>query len=134
MRKTHAVPERKITPIIRCTITFQKSPDGFRRDIGADYLALAIDERSLTGLIGRMGSAALPFLRSRRPNNVIAADLPNIVIATLGSYGDTHPFIGIARELRDRGHNLTLIAPAVYQPLADLVGLNFAPIGSKEQF
>jgi rhamnosyltransferase subunit B len=81
-----------------------------------------------------MGSAALPFLRYHRPNNVMAADLHNIVIATLGSYGDTHPFIGIARELRDRGHNVTLIAPAVYQPLADLVGLNFAPIGSKEQF
>jgi rhamnosyltransferase subunit B len=58
----------------------------------------------------------------------------NIVIATLGSYGDTHPFLGIARELRTRGHSVTMIAPSIYQPLVDALGVNFEPIGTREEF
>ncbi len=57
-----------------------------------------------------------------------------IVIATLGSHGDVHPFLALGRTLRQRGHEVRLIAPAMYEPLARLVGLKFVPVGTAEQF
>jgi UDP:flavonoid glycosyltransferase YjiC (YdhE family) len=56
------------------------------------------------------------------------------LLITLGSHGDTHPFIGLGRELVRRGHRVTLIANEMFQPLADGVGLEFAPLGSAEEF
>jgi len=48
-----------------------------------------------------------------------------IVLATLGTSGDVHPFIGIARHLRDRGHDPVLATPAVYRPKIEAEGLGF---------
>jgi rhamnosyltransferase subunit B len=58
----------------------------------------------------------------------------NILIATIGSHGDVHPFIGIARVLRKRGHRVTLFAPASFQSLARRQDLDFVGIGSEEEF
>jgi UDP:flavonoid glycosyltransferase YjiC (YdhE family) len=57
-----------------------------------------------------------------------------ILIAALGSHGDVHPFLGLGRTLLARGHEVRFIAPAMYEPLARLVGLQFVPIGTAEQF
>ena len=61
-------------------------------------------------------------------------DSLNILIAALGSHGDVHPFLGIAQELRRRGHRVTIIAPAIYLDLADKLGFDFASVGTVEQF
>jgi UDP:flavonoid glycosyltransferase YjiC (YdhE family) len=58
----------------------------------------------------------------------------NILIATLGSHGDVHPFLGLGRTLKARGHRVTIIAAAVYDHLAQGLGLEFAPLGTKEEF
>jgi UDP:flavonoid glycosyltransferase YjiC (YdhE family) len=58
----------------------------------------------------------------------------HILIATLGSHGDMHPFLGIAKEMRRRGHDVTLIAPAIFDSLIQSLGFNFVSIGSEEQF
>lgn len=57
-----------------------------------------------------------------------------IIIAALGSHGDVHPFLALGRALRERGHDVRFIAPAMYQPLAQAVGLQFVPAGTIEQF
>lgn len=57
-----------------------------------------------------------------------------ILIAALGSHGDVHPFVGLAAALRRRGHDVTLIAPAIFEQLTKSVDLDFAPIGTIEQF
>lgn len=58
----------------------------------------------------------------------------NILIATIGSHGDVHPFVAIARVLRQRGHRVTLFAPQSFQPLAERQDLQFVGIGTEEEF
>ena len=56
------------------------------------------------------------------------------LLVTLGSHGDTHPFIGIGAALRARGHRVTLIANELYEPLARAAGLKFFQIGTAVDF
>ncbi|MGA2582047.1 MAG: glycosyltransferase [Tepidisphaeraceae bacterium] len=58
----------------------------------------------------------------------------NILISTLGSHGDIHPFVGIGKELRQRGHRITFIAPAMYEALALRHGFEFQAVGTVEDF
>jgi rhamnosyltransferase subunit B len=57
-----------------------------------------------------------------------------IVVAALGSHGDTHPFLAVGKTLRERGHEVRFIAPAKYESMARSVGLQFVPIGTVERF
>jgi rhamnosyltransferase subunit B len=57
-----------------------------------------------------------------------------ILVAALGSYGDVHPFLAIAKELKNRGHDVRVLMPAMYEGLANSLGLTFVPIGTIEQF
>ena len=50
----------------------------------------------------------------------------NILMITVGSSGDVHPFVGMGRELRRRGHRVTLITSGYFAPLAEKAGLEFA--------
>ena len=61
-------------------------------------------------------------------------DSLHILIAALGSHGDVHPFLGIAQELRRRGHRVSIIAPAIYLNLVQKLGFDFAPVGTAQQF
>ena len=54
--------------------------------------------------------------------------MARIVITTWGSYGDLYPFIGLALELRDRGHQPVLAMPALYRDIVEREGLRFAPV------
>lgn len=51
-----------------------------------------------------------------------------IVISTWGSYGDLYPYVGLALELRRRGHVPILAMPALYRSQVDAEGLTFAPV------
>ncbi len=42
----------------------------------------------------------------------------NILLATVGSAGDVHPFVGLGVELKRRGHRVTLITSGAFETLA----------------
>jgi rhamnosyltransferase subunit B len=57
-----------------------------------------------------------------------------ILIQTLGSAGDTHPFIGIGKSLRDRGHEVVLFANEVFQGTVEGAGLRFVEMGDEQTY
>lgn len=51
-----------------------------------------------------------------------------IVLSTFGSFGDVHPYIAIALELKARGHHLVIATSEVYREKMDAVGIDFHPV------
>ena len=51
-----------------------------------------------------------------------------IVLSTFGSFGDIHPYIAIALELRARGHSPVIATSEVYREKMDVLGLEFSPV------
>jgi MGT family glycosyltransferase len=51
-----------------------------------------------------------------------------IVLSNIGTYGDIHPLIAIALELKRRGHTPVMALPAVYEPKINAAGLEFRPV------
>ena len=54
--------------------------------------------------------------------------MSRIVLATLGSLGDLHPVIGLALELRRRGHVATIATSEFYRNKIGALGLDFRPL------
>ncbi|HYX30625.1 MAG TPA: glycosyltransferase, partial [Pyrinomonadaceae bacterium] len=52
----------------------------------------------------------------------------HIVISTFGSFGDIHPYIAIALELKRRGHTPVIATSEVYRAKMDAIGLEFVPV------
>ena len=57
-----------------------------------------------------------------------------ILIQTLGSAGDTHPFIGIGTTLRERGHDVVVFANEVFSDTVADAGLRFVEMGDAEAY
>ena len=57
--------------------------------------------------------------------NLIAV---RIVLSNIGTYGDVHPLIAIALELRRRGHTPVMALPNLYRAKIEPLGLEFRPI------
>ena len=57
----------------------------------------------------------------------------NVLLPTLGSAGDVHPFIALGAALEARGHRATIITTPLFQPLIEAQGLKFLPVGTLEQ-
>jgi UDP:flavonoid glycosyltransferase YjiC (YdhE family) len=51
-----------------------------------------------------------------------------IVITTTGSLGDLHPYIAIARELQERGHEAILATSECYREKIEALGIGFRPV------
>jgi UDP:flavonoid glycosyltransferase YjiC (YdhE family) len=51
-----------------------------------------------------------------------------IVLSTFGSFGDVHPYIALALELKRRGHRPVLATSGIYRDKADALGLEFAAV------
>ena len=51
-----------------------------------------------------------------------------IVLSTFGSFGDIHPYIAIALELKARGHAPVLATSEVYREKMDALGLELHPV------
>jgi rhamnosyltransferase subunit B len=51
-----------------------------------------------------------------------------IVLSTFGSFGDVHPYIAIALELKARGHRPVIATSEVYREKMDVLGLEFRPV------
>jgi len=49
--------------------------------------------------------------------------MPKIVLSTLGSFGDVHPYIALALELKARGHQPVIATSEIYREKTDASGL-----------
>ena len=56
------------------------------------------------------------------------------LIMPLGSAGDVHPFVGLALELKRRGHAVTLSTNGYFAGLAQRFGLDFIELGTEAEF
>ena len=54
--------------------------------------------------------------------------MARVVLATWGSYGDLFPIVGLALELKRRGHDATVATCAYYGELVTSLGLGFHPV------
>lgn len=57
-----------------------------------------------------------------------------ILLVPFGAAGDVHPFVGLGRALCERGHDVTLVTHAWFEPLVRRVGLQFLAYASAEEF
>src|SRR6185295_13613478 len=51
--------------------------------------------------------------------------MSRFVLTTLGSYGDLHPYVAVALELRSRGHDVVLATSANYRAKVEALGVAF---------
>jgi rhamnosyltransferase subunit B len=54
--------------------------------------------------------------------------IKKVVLATVGSYGDIHPYMAIAMELRARSHHPVIATSELYREKIEAAGLEFAPM------
>ncbi len=59
---------------------------------------------------------------------MLSPDVARIVLNTFGSLGDLHPFLAIAIELRNRGHEAVVATAEVYRDKVVAEGIGFAPV------
>jgi rhamnosyltransferase subunit B len=64
---------------------------------------------------------------------VVLLIMMNVVLATFGTDGDVFPFLGLGRELRQRGHAVSLAASGSYQAAAAQNNFTFHEIMSHEE-
>jgi rhamnosyltransferase subunit B len=57
-----------------------------------------------------------------------------ILLCTIGSAGDVYPFIGIGKELKQRGYGVTLITSKFFESQAREAGLEFYGLGDFEDY
>src|SRR5688500_6578486 len=59
----------------------------------------------------------------------------HFIVIAIGSHGDVHPMLGVARALRQRGHRVTFVASGYFEHLVRRAGFgDFVAIGSAEDF
>ncbi len=56
------------------------------------------------------------------------------IVVPFGSHGDVHPLIGVARELRSRGHAVTFLQPEHFAPLIRAAGFEVKTFGEAGQY
>ena len=54
--------------------------------------------------------------------------MARIVFSTLGSLGDLHPYMAVAREIAARGHTPVIATHPYYRARVEGAGLGFAPV------
>ncbi|HEX8558530.1 MAG TPA: glycosyltransferase [Pyrinomonadaceae bacterium] len=54
--------------------------------------------------------------------------MKKIVISTFGSFGDVHPYVAIALELKRRGHRPVIATSEIYRDKTDALGLEIHPV------
>jgi len=64
----------------------------------------------------------------------VSSAVAHFLLTPIGSSGDVHPFIGIGRALRSRGHDVTMITAEPFRDVATRAGFRFVPSASQAQF
>ena len=57
----------------------------------------------------------------------------NVLLPTMGSAGDVHPFIALGGALKARGHRATILTNPLFQALIESQGLGFLSVGTSEE-
>ena len=57
-----------------------------------------------------------------------------VVLVTVGSWGDLFPLAGLGAELVSRGHKVALAASPAWSDIAEEAGLDFVPVGRRVGF
>ena len=57
----------------------------------------------------------------------------HVLLPTMGSAGDVHPFIALGMELEARGHRATILTNPIFHELIEGQGLGFLPVGTAEE-
>ena len=58
----------------------------------------------------------------------------DVLLVTLGTAGDVHPFLALGCELKRRGHQVTLVSNPYFQSWAESLGLGFEGFGTIEHY
>ncbi|TWT38733.1 glycosyltransferase [Blastopirellula retiformator] len=58
----------------------------------------------------------------------------NILLFPVGSYGDVHPFIGLAGELKRRNHQVTLYTSEHFRSLAERAEIDYFAVDTEEEY
>jgi rhamnosyltransferase subunit B len=69
-------------------------------------------------------------MHAAMPTPVMDSKPLHVLLPTLGSAGDVHPFIALGLALRARGHRATILTNPYFQPLIEQLGLHFLPVGT----
>ena len=51
---------------------------------------------------------------------------PHFLFNPVGSHGDVHPFLGIAKAMQERGHDVSILTAETFRGVAEKAGLRFA--------
>ena len=54
----------------------------------------------------------------------------HVLLPTMGSAGDVHPFIALGAALQARGHRATILTNPIFQVLIEAQGIGFLPVGT----
>ena len=60
--------------------------------------------------------------------------MAHFLLTPVGSSGDVHPFVGIGRALRARGHDVSLLTSEPFRTVSERAGLRFVRTHSAEEF
>lgn len=60
--------------------------------------------------------------------------MAHFIVATIGTYGDLYPFAQVAIALKNMGHQTTFITNPYFEKTVQQLGLDFYPLGTKEQY
>src|SRR5215467_10586269 len=101
-----------------------------RRTLATCWISSTRTGRSRKRRLNRTDSAE-PAGTARCPG---ALARMHVILTPVGSAGDVNPFLIVGRELRRRGHRVTLIAPVVFAGAASNAGLDLQPLGTAEEF
>ncbi len=58
----------------------------------------------------------------------------DFLLATIGSHGDVHPFVGLGVRLRARGHRVRLVTNGHFAPLVRAAGIDFIELGTSDEY
>jgi rhamnosyltransferase subunit B len=58
----------------------------------------------------------------------------HFILTPVGSSGDVHPYVGIGRALRARGHEVTIVTSEPFRNVSERAGLDFVPTHTSAEF
>lgn len=58
----------------------------------------------------------------------------HFILVPFGSAGDVNPFLWLGRELQQRGHSVTLVAPPLFRAMAHGAGVPLVPVGEDAHY
>ncbi len=68
-------------------------------------------------------------------SDVLSSSQPlDILAVALGTFGDVHPFVGVGRALRQRGHRVEVISNPLFRERIEAAGLPVVGVGDADEF